>query len=171
MNINTNDIPGRDSLTMLSWPIYFDSLIGIKPIHQSTNSIEIRLYEISMVGYRCRTLSFDGEKWSGEIISSFPFLGDSLKKINCSLNFKAILDSLIEYRIFTLPDQSLLNLDGGVDDGMNYSISYKVYTKYRSYNFSNPEIYLKEYEKNRSVKELKLYISIIDLFDKIYSLN
>lgn len=170
IDINPNAILDRDSLTNLSWPIYFDSLIGIKPIYKSTNLLEIRLYEIGMIGYRCRTLCFDGEKWSGEIISGGLVSDDSLKQFNCSLNFKSILDSLIEYRVFRLPSQRLLALDGGVDDGINYSISYKVYTKYRNYDFSNPDIYLKEYEKNKDVLELKLYIAIINIFDKIYSL-
>jgi hypothetical protein len=171
LNINTNDVLDTDSLTQLSWPIYFDSLIGIKPITKSNNLLEIRLYEISMSGYRCRTLCFDGTKWSGKIIRSFIFQNDSLIKLNYSLNFKAILDTLIEYRIFTLPSQRLLTLEGSVDDGMNYSVSYKVGLKYRNYDFSNPDVYLKEYEKNKDVQELKLYIAIIDIFDKLYRPN
>ena len=171
VDINTNDILDRDSLTNFSLPIYFDSFIGIKPIYKSNNPIEIRLYEISMFGYRCRTLCFDGAKWSGEVIRSSIYQDDSLTKLNSSLNFKAILDTLIKGRVFTLPSQRLITLDGSVDDGMNYSISYKVGSKYRSYDFSNPDVYLKEFEKNKDVQELKLYIAIIDIFAKLYRPN
>ena len=168
LNLDVDKIPDKDSTTIFCWPTYMDSLLGLKPISESNNIIELRLYQIEMVGAKCKTICFNGKSWTGEIMTTLFYDKDSSKTLNTNLDFNRILDTLNQKGIFNLPDQKFLTLDGSVDDGSNYCISYKVGKKTRSYDFSNPDIYYTGYEKNKLVKELESYISIINIFDRLY---
>ena len=166
--LNNIEVLGTDSITKQCWPIYFDSRFQLDPIAQSTKQIEIRLYELDGPQIKCKILWFDGNTWNGRV--ALPLFADDNETttLNRHLDLDSILDSLVQNRIFTLPDQRLLSLDGWVTDGVQYCISYKIFNKYRSYDFANPDIFYTVFEKNRSVKELVSYISIIRIFGKLF---
>ena len=165
--INPNDVLGSDNFKIKESK-YYDTSYGLYPIVNSSYEIEIRLYEYEMMGSRCQILCFDGNKWTGKTMGIIRYAQESQKVLKPGLNFNNILDSLLKNNIFKLPDQSKLNLKGDNTNGANYTISYKVGNKMRSYDFSNPKYYLK---MNKGYKELENYIAIVGLFNSIYILR
>ncbi len=162
-SISVNDI--IEDTTSIYRNNFFDSILRINPITESENDIEIRLYTWGMFGEKCEIISFTPGKWNGKVIGKLCYAKESSKILDTNLIMIKVLDTLNRNNIFKLPDQSFLSLKGGVDDGINYSISYKFSTKIRSYQFSNPDDYL---EMNKDVIELKNYLAIIKTFDKIF---
>jgi len=166
LNLNIDDVPDAKNREVKKYR-YYDTSYGLIPIVSSKNVIEIRLYEYEMFGARCQTLCFDGLTWTGQTAGRLCFAGESAKKLNTTLSFYQVLDTLNRNNIFKLPDQTSLNLKGTIDDGTNYSIVYKVGNKFRSYDFSNPKYFLKI---NKEVRELENYITIVQIFNSIYKL-
>jgi len=119
-----------------------------------------------MLGSRCQLLSFDGINWKAKEIKYPSTSEDSLRFSKPFLNFQNILDSLEENNVFTLPNQQSLNLNHIVYDGISYFLIYKIYDKFRCYQFSNPKSNL---EMNESVPELKNYYNITKIFNSIFN--
>ena len=165
LNLNIDDVLQGDIRELKKYE-YYDTSFHLNSITNSTNVIEIRLYEHVMFGARCQILCFDGTKWSGKTTGILCYSKDSLITLNSNLNFYKILDSLTRNNIFTLPDQSALTLKGSADDGVDYSILYKVGSKFRSYEFSNPDYYA---EMNKEIKELKNYVTVVAIMNKLYT--
>jgi hypothetical protein len=76
------------------------------------------------------------------------------------ISYDTIFASLRNNKVFILPDQKELTLEWDVDDGYDYSLSFKAGNKFRTYEFSNPEIYR---EHNKNVPELENYVNIINI--------
>ncbi len=164
LNINMNDVLESDSREIKKFE-YFDTSLKLNAITTIKNEIEIRLYQHVMFRARCQVLSFDGKSWSGKSTGILCYAKDSLKILNANLIFYKILDTLNQNNIFTLPNQDQLTLKGSIYDGTDFAIVYKVRNKYRCYEFSNPSYYA---EMNTDVKELKNYMAIVAIMDKLF---
>jgi hypothetical protein len=105
-------------------------------------------------------LSFDG-RWKAVL-----YEGNRAKNKIDTFNlqplysYDSIFTSLKKNRIFLLPGQEELVLEGAVDDGYDYVLSFKAGNKFRSYEFSNPDIY-REYNDN--IRELENYVNIANI--------
>jgi hypothetical protein len=141
----------------------------IYDICNSKHQLEIHFEATTFLLYSYHLIKITYDTISGwEAFTSIPFKEDSLKKIIIKKDFEKILDTLKENGIFTLPDQQDLKLKGSVDDGIEYSVTFKANNKFRTYNYNNPEIML---DMNEGNHELEQFIRIIHLFKNIKNTN
>ncbi len=119
-------------------------------------------------GYETVHLTFNGHHWTAKKLNG----NMSFKKvvttiIKPKINYDTVIACLTRNNVFNLDNQDNLVLKGSVDDGINYTLTYKVADTCRTYYFNNPEYY-KEWNKN--VQALDNYINIIRiLFDDFTS--
>jgi hypothetical protein len=66
-----------------------------------------------------------------------------------------LIDTLIKSQLFLLPDQSELKHELSILDGVQYMISYKTGTLFRTYSYSNPESYLETYPDCKEYAHMK----------------
>ena len=104
---------------------------------------------------------FDGSGWKATYYGG-SYINNKVDTFNLRplYSFDSIFISLKKNRIFLLPDQEELILEGGIDDGYDYMLTFKAGNKFRTYEFSNPEGY-REYNDN--IKELEYYVNITNI--------
>lgn len=145
---------------------------GVSSICRSNNEFELRLESISRPkgGRELIVIGYNKEKWhankyrymSGivgykrETINIFPVAEDFDYRMYNYI-FKLTFDTLKNNRIFLLPDQNTLKLDGEIYDGVVYTLTYKVNYQFRRYSFNNIESF---FSYNPKCKELQNYITI-----------
>lgn len=81
-------------------------------------------------------------------------------RLRSTISYDSIFFKLRNNKIFLLPDQTQLKLNGSVDDGHDYRVYFKAGKKFRTYAFANPDIYKKH---NPDIVEIDNYIAIIDV--------
>jgi hypothetical protein len=132
-------------------------------ICRSKNYLEICLSGASLLALKYKTviLSNDGLKWS-----AIMYKGDWSQNridtfiLNPVTTFDTIFAKLKSNRIFTLPDQKGLKTKGSVDDGTDYQLTFKAGDRFRSYEFRNPDIFIKY---NKDVPEFANYVNIVEI--------
>lgn len=153
--------------------LQFDNVLGsdISSCEQSVNGkiclsklqLEIWLTKAVLLygKYETIKLTFDGNKWQAQYYDG-DWIRNMVDTINLRpiYNYDTIFSALKKNRIFLLPDQKELILKGSIDDGYDYTSAFKAGNKFRTYKFSNPDIYLKY---NAEVPELENYVNIIDI--------
>ena len=108
--------------------------------------------------YETINLLFDGSSWKATYYDgSYTTNKVDTFDLRPLYSYDTIFVSLKKNRIFLLPDQEDLILEGAIDDGYDYMLTFKAGNKFRTYEFSNPEIY-REYNDN--IKELEHYVNI-----------
>jgi hypothetical protein len=124
-------------------------------------------------GFETRTITFDGTSWNSKLIEeplgySYDTILEKtkIKKIVPKQSYEQIITKLENIGLFTLRNQSELNITNRVFDGALYSISYKVGNKFRQLTFDNPKIY-KKYNRNK--KEFRRYIRLIKIFENSFN--
>ncbi len=139
-----------------------DSVCG--SICNSKNQLEINLFdhEAPSLHYQGIRLIFNGSIWN-----AIKYEGSyDQDKIDSSVlkpetSFDSIFLALKYNNIFTLPDQGeLKDVKGMVDDGDEYSVSFKAGNLFRCYEFYNPRIYIRY---NSNIPELTNYLNIEDI--------
>lgn len=132
-------------------------------ICQSKYPLEIWLTRAALlVGrYETITLSFDGGKWKAKYYD-VDWIRNTVDTFNLRpvYNYDTIFSALKKNRIFLLPDQKELILKGVVDDGYDYTVTFKADNKFRTYEFNNPDIYRRY---NNNISELENYVNIINV--------
>jgi hypothetical protein len=145
---------------------------GDSGICRSNNEFEVRLESISLPhgGKELIVVGYNKGKWYAnkyrylsasignkrETVDITPVPEDYDRRI-FNYVFNLTFDTLKNNRIFLLPDQDKLKLDGKIFDGVRYTLTYKVNNRYRQYSFHNIESFL---EDNPKSTELKNYIKI-----------
>lgn len=132
-------------------------------ICKSKNELEISLTRAWLLAgrYETITITYNNIKWEASKLE-----GDWVHntKIDYAVipltSFEKILDTLKINGIFILPDQKELKYNGSVDDGTEYTLSFKAGKKFRSYSFENPDIYL---ESNKNSTEFLHYTNIVEI--------
>lgn len=111
--------------------------------------------------YETINLLFNGDNWKAKKYIG-NWIANKIDTINLKplYSYDTIFASLKKNRVLILPDQKELVLEWSVYDGYDYSLAFKAGNKFRTYEFSNPEIY---HEHNKNVSELENYINIIDI--------
>jgi hypothetical protein len=154
--------------------LFFD----VGNICNSKNELEIRLDQYALRGNnQLIILTYSNEKWGAEKYKKSRQGGGVYIDHHSTYNipdgeqfiwdvvFRQILDSLKYNNIFLLPDQSKLNVDMIVHDGVGYRLTFKAGNKFRSYFFNNPESYQEEYDKIPEFKNyVKIYKTLVALF-------
>lgn len=109
-------------------------------------------------------LTFDGKVW-GATRYKEDLINHTKDSVSLApvVSFESVFRRLKANRIFTLPDQDSLQLEGAVDDGNDYTIKVTANKKHRSYSYSNPEIYK---HSNPSVGVLDNYVAINNVMEK-----
>ena len=132
-------------------------------ICHSKNQLEIRLTKAILLSgsYESIVLAYNGIKWTA-VKYEGDWIHDTVVKFDLQpiRKFEAIFSALKENKIFTLPDQEELNAKGSVDDGSEFSLSFKAKNKFRTYHFSNPDTYQKY---NKNLIEFENYINIVEI--------
>ena len=132
-------------------------------ICQSKSQFEIWLTRASPLFGRFETINlvFVANEWKAKKFVT-DFIRHEADTINLKplINYDTIFSSLKKNRVFILPDQKELTLEGSVDDGYEYFLAFKAGNKFRKYKFSNPDIYL---EQNKNIPELENYVNIINI--------
>jgi hypothetical protein len=132
-------------------------------ICNSPYQLEISLTRAwSLMGrYENVSLTFDGMKWSAVKLKG-NWINGKIDTVAVSpvIDYDTLFSALKGNNVFLLDDQDLLKLKGSVDDGTEYSLSYKAGKHCRSYKFQNPEVYK---EMNENVIVLTNYINIARL--------
>lgn len=143
-----------------------------RSICNSAFQLEISLTRawLLMGRYENVSLTFDGLKWNAVKLKGNWMNGktDTVAVIPV-LDYDTLFTALKSNNVFLLDNQDLLQLKGTVDDGTEYSLSYKAGDYCRSYQFHNPE----EYKMmNKDVSALTNYINIVKLlFDGLREPN
>jgi hypothetical protein len=111
--------------------------------------------------YETINLSFDGGGWKATYYDG-SYRSNKIDTFNLHplYSYDSIFVALKKNRIFLLPDQEELILEGAIDDGYDYMLTFKAGNKFRTYEFSNPDIY-REYNDN--IKELENYVNITNI--------
>jgi hypothetical protein len=178
--INTGGILG-DSINN-SPNISYNDRIKLIQIDKSPAKVDIRLYcyhSLSNTKSVCRLFLID-TTWKAVEFDEWN-KPKRIKKYNLKAksDFDSIFIKLLSFNIMTLPNQSelknkmrknveLLNNESTaekemhVSDGEVYTIEIKIGTKFRVYQFDNPEAYAKFYY---NVSEIKDYLNIVQTFD------
>ena len=146
--------------------------MGIGTICTSKNEIEIRLRAsyLPSTSKDMAVLSYKNGKWKAKMIRLRPgsfgmklestsFVEEPQTAKANRLFFDSLFEKLKENYIFLMPDQSETRRKLAVSDGTEYTITYKVYDKYRTYRYNNPESYLQQYPDENYYKQLKVIIS------------
>ena len=138
-----------------------DSLEG--KICQSKLPLDIWLTKSAFMSGRYETinLSFSGSGWKATYYDG-SYINNEVDTFNLRplYSYDSIFVALKKNRIFLLPDQEELILEGAIDDGYDYMLTFKAGNKFRTYEFSNPDLY-REYNDN--IKELEYYINITNI--------
>ena len=152
-----------------------ESYCKLDKICNSENEIEIRLealYE-PLADFALYVLANNDSAWTVTRYSRSTHRSTNDTAISIvadTLNNRRIVERLIDTLkqndVFALPDQDDLKINGYVDDGDNYTLTFKVGRKFRSYNFNNPDIYKEDY---RQMKEFKNYSNIVNAFYNAFS--
>ncbi|HSU27596.1 MAG TPA: hypothetical protein VLJ68_04390 [Chitinophagaceae bacterium] len=146
--------------------------MGIGTICTSKNEIEIRLRAAyhPTLSQDMAVLSFKNGKWKAKMIRLRPgTFGLRLEtvsfveEVHFAKSNRVFFDSLFlvlkENNIFLLPDQLELGKNIQVSDGTDYTITYNVRGKYRTFRYNNPEIYLQQFPDEPAYRQLKVIIS------------
>jgi len=160
----------------------FNSKIKLDAISESKAKIDIRLYKKHGLSntdnlrriYMLKTIWYCNEF---NELNSPPKINKYKLKIKTS--FDSLLIKLLSYNITRLPNQSDLKgqmrkdvqiMKDGTStskqiismDGNSYTIEIKIGSKFRVYQFDNPETYAKYYD---NISEYSDYLGIIKTFD------
>ena len=165
-----NSSPNRD----------FQNRINLGPIDSSEYDFEIRFYKLTAARNtrNLRIVRFAHGEWV-----ALEFEEKTKSKIQrhvlvSTLGFDTFLTNLTKHNFATLPNQS--DVDKKIQDsfgskkeywqsrpiimdGYDFTIEFKIDGKFRVYQFSNPDSYLKGY---KNVEEFKNYSSIQKLFEQ-----
>lgn len=162
-------------------PSLIEARIGLGNICRSENDLEIRLNEEGeiILYYALYTLTCKDKTWTatkyetvfGHENQSNQDTALRIRSFNLKKNIRieALFDTLKRNDIFTLPDQDNIHLPSTfyVDDGVSYSLTFKVGKKFRTYRFDNPEDYRRQFD---NIKEFENYANIaatlVDAFEK-----
>jgi len=159
----------------------FENRINLGPINLSVYDLEIRCYTLTAMTNKrnLRIVKFTNDKWEAvEFEEKQKSSKVTRRELDPTMGYERFMTSLIDQNIFTLPNQSevdkriadsfaskkeALSSRPGVSDGYIITIEFKIDNKYRVYQFSNPDSYLRYY---RNVDEFKNYSSIKNLFEE-----
>lgn len=138
---------------------------GLNKICESKNSLEIRV-EVSFELLNKTVLYVLTNSDSGWAVVNYDkAIAKSTHtfKLTSQEWVKSLFDTLKKNNILTLPDQRDIKLPYyfDVDDGVICSVTYKVDSEFRHYEFNNPGIYREKFE---NIKEFENYFSIADAF-------
>jgi len=157
----------------------FEIKAGLKPIDQSQNSYEIRFYKTEELS-AAKTLKILYSTDKGWIAKRLTDFRDSIEVETLDMKdgqVRAASRILFNANLGHLPDQKKLEpkmnkveiVNGRqaikkqlVSDGQSYAIEFKEGNVYRTYRFSNPDVYAKLYP---DIQEFKDYLSILDIFE------
>lgn len=152
---------------------------GLPSILKSEYPIEIRFISSGFRGFSGAVLYYDS-RW---LLKIRPFeFGSNMtgwKTKEETRNLDSLFAELVANNIFSLPDQSDLNMEKyyynpktdefigtGMDVGCgsNYILEFKIGDKYRRYDCSNPDLFAEFYP---GVYELKNYMHIVQIFETL----
>jgi len=162
----------------------FNDRIKLVQIDKSSSNVDIRLYRLHSLSNtkKLRRLFMVDTTWNAVEYDEWnrPV---KIKKYNLRAkpSFDSLFLQLLSYNIWTLPNQSELKNKMRKDvqvttegdtterkihimDGESYTVEIKIGSKFRVYQFDNPESYSKFYD---NVIELKDYLNIVQTFDKL----
>ena len=162
----------------------FNDRIKLVQIDKSSSNVDIRLYRLHSLSNtkKLRRLFMVDTTWNAVEYDEWnrPV---KIKKYNLRAkpSFDSLFLQLLSYNIWTLPNQSELKNKMRKDvqvttegdtterkihimDGESYTVEIKIGSKFRVYQFDNPESYSKFYD---NVIELKDYLNIVRTFDKL----
>ncbi len=149
----------------------------LRNICNSKNKVEIRL-EVSYeptIDFALYVLVNNDSGWSATKYSRS--LHHSSNNTSLSIDThnmgnpqvaEKLFDTLKENNVFGLPEQDDLKINGFVDDGSVYTLTFKVGQNFRTYHFNNPETYEEIYGK---VKQFKNYLNIANAFHHAFDKN
>jgi hypothetical protein len=166
--IDTGPIKSDPGFSCPASPSSIETECGFSNICRSNNDMEIRLdAEGAPIPYfALYVLMYNGKTWSA---AKYEKLGKSLKtdSLKKDILVEHLFDTLKQNNVFTLPDQDNIKIKSTffVDDGIQYSLTFKAGGKYRRYTFNNPDIYQ---EKFKDIKEYANYSSIAAAFDSAF---
>ena len=182
ITISTDSIYG-DSVNN-SPNIAFNDKTNLEQTDRSTAKVDIRLYKLfSLTNTKSvRRLFLIDTIWGAVEFEEWN-KPKKIKKyfLTAKPNFDSLFLRLLSFNILTLPNQSDLTgkmqrdiqatADGNtterkihVMDRNRYTIEIKIGSKYRIYQFDNPDSYSKYYE---NIAEFKDYLSIVQTFDNL----
>ena len=182
--ISTDSIDG-DSVNNSPNQVFNDR-IKLVQIDKSSATFDIRLYRLHSLSNTktLRRLFLVDTTWNAVEYNEWNKPVKIKKyKLKAKSSFDSLFLRLLSYNILTLPNQSDLkskmhkdvqvNEEGYtterkimVTDGEGFTIEIKVASKFRVYQFDNPDSYSKFYD---NVSELKDYLNIVQSFDKCLS--
>lgn len=136
-----------------------DSMYKVNNICHSKNQIEIRFttsYAPTQI-FEIIVLSYNNNSWEGK---KYEFNTDTLYydstlnanagkikiyQLHTTKGFDSFFESLKKNNIFSLPDQNDINdKPKGPVCGIIHTLTFKAGDRYRTYQFSNPEYYIKK---------------------------
>ena len=182
ITISTDSIYG-DSVNN-SPNIAFNDKINLEQTDSSTAKVDIRLYKLfSLTNTKSVRRLFLVDTIWGAVEFEELNKPKKIKKymLAAKPNFDSLFLRLLSFNILTLPNQSDLKdkmqkdmqvtADGNtterkihVMDRNRYTIEIKIGSKYRIYQFDNPDSYSKYYE---NITEFKDYLNIVQTFDNL----
>lgn len=152
---------------------------ALTSILKSKNKIEIRFITSPSFEYTNYTILTFNKEWSAKYFYYEPDTDSLLSKdITHKVNIDTLFAILVANNIFSLPDQhslktkkysynpetnEFIDSNWAVDDGVDYSIEFKVGDLYRQYSYSNPDIYADFYPQ---VYELRKFANIAEIFNE-----
>ena len=144
------------------------SLFAQKNNKQGKNNLKDIEISLQRVGLMSRNivsynLTYKNNSWNANFHPSSA--KDQINITNADSILFATFIELKKNRIFHLPDQKKLKLQGAVDDGVEYRLKYTIGTNSGSYIYNNPEDYL---DMNKNVKALEYFCNIIKIFQKLF---
>ncbi len=154
---------------------FLDSFFNLANICDAKNELEIRLRisYMPLPDFDFIVVTYDGNKWAAtkyeENWGDPSTSGAQIKsyKLQPSRDFETIFSALKRNNIFTLPNQSDINIKRNILDGVVYTLTFKAGDKFRTYYFDNPTEYRKQ---NKKMQEFKNYERIATIlyswFDK-----
>src|SRR5437868_10991491 len=162
----------------------FNDRIRVVQIDKSSATVDIRLYRLHSLSntITLRRLFLVDTIWNAVEYNEWNKPVKIKKyKLKTKFNFDSLFSQLLSYNILTLPNQSDLTskmrkdvqvtADGDttertihVMDGESYTVEIKIGSKFRVYQFDNPDSYSKFYD---NVSELKDYLNIVQSIDKL----
>ncbi len=160
-------------------PSLIEARIGLGNICRSENDLEIRLNEEGeIILYHalyiltCKDKTWTATKYEtffGHENQSHQDTTLRIRSLNLKKNIRieALFDILKRNDIFTLPDQDSIQTHSTyyVDDGVLYSLTFKVGKKFRTYHFDNPEDYRRQFD---NIKEFENYENIAAILNHAF---
>jgi hypothetical protein len=148
------------------------SKVGIKPIEEGFEGLQIRIYNFSAFGNddRMVVLTNSNSKWSARLVSfatTFNGMGDSVsvsiksdvKRDQPHSSWDKLLDSLTRLDIYTLPDSDSLKNYNVPTDGGAIDIEYIKAKDFRSYSYSAPR------DNYKQIAEARKVVHILNLIE------